>query len=457
MSLPHGFQGPLQERPNAIALSDEQGSCTWAELAQQVEELHATLERVGVLPGQRVLIPSRPPAAAARAVWAVLARGAHAVPIDPALPSAEARRRATAVGARFVLDVDGLRPLEPAAAPSSHGSHLPDAAALLVFTSGTTGSARAVVLSLPALVASADGVVAGADLRAGDVWLDPLPLSHVGGLGVLFRGARVGAETRLVDAFDPAAVARLLAGGAVSHASFVARMVDRLLPFLESENLRASRLRCALVGGGRTDPELLRRARARGLPAVSTYGLSEAGSTVTLQRPTETVGAEGDAGWPVPGRLLRIGPDDEVQVGGPSLMTGYDDGPPLDGWLPTGDRGRLLADGRLMVLDRRSDLVVTGGENVSPTEVEGLLRGVPDLLEVCVLGLPHPSWGQELIAVAVWRGAAGPEVAQEALKAMAPWQRPRRWIQRRDPLPRNALGKLLREQLRQELMDSGER
>lgn len=453
MSLPEAFARPLQRCPEAPALGFGDDRWTWADLARRVEDARRALRGAGIEVADRLLVPCRPPRETAVALWAGLAEGAHVLPLAPELPARERSRRAEAVGAAFVADVDGIRALSFSPRPRRHAA---GEAALLVFTSGSTGPARAVVLPVPALVASADGVVAGVDLRPGDAWLDPLPLSHVGGLAVLFRGARVGAETCLTDGFDASNVAARLESGRVTHASLVARMLHRLLDRPGRPPLRAMGLRCVLVGGGRTEPELLARARAAGLPAVSTYGLSEAGSTVSLHRPGTPGSGLGDAGWPLPGRRLRIGPRGEIQVGGACLMAGYDDGPAIGPWFATGDRGRILADGRLVVLGRRADLIVTGGENVSPAEVEAVIAALPGVEEVCVLGLPHPSWGQELVAWVRWRGEPQPEQVQQAVLSLAPWQRPRRCLSRRGPLPRSALGKLLRDQTRQELQDSGE-
>lgn len=442
MSLPEVLAAGGLARPGGPALRVGGRRWTWGEVAADVRRLRAVVDAAGLPRASRVVVPTSAPDRTALRVLTLLGAGLHAVPLDSSLPRAEQERRASSVGARAVWgDELTLR------APSHPPSHAPDVAALLVFTSGTTGSARAVVLPLAALVASVRGVAAGADFGPGDVWLSPLPLSHVGGLGVVLRAACVGAEAALTPGFDVAEVAGLLQEEGCTHASFVARMVDRLL---DQGATGASSLRCVLVGGGRTEPDLLVRARAAGIPAVSTYGLSEAGSTVTLHRPDAPLGPSGDAGWPLPGRELRV-VGDRIEVGGPSLMAGYDDGPAVGPWHATGDRGELLPDGRLRVLDRRTDLVVTGGENVSPAEVEAHLASVDGVEEVAVLGLPHPSWGQELVAVLRWTDRPHPERAEQAAQALAPWQRPRRWYERRDPLPRTALGKLRREELRRQL------
>lgn len=356
--------------------------------------------------------------------------GRSLVLVDPRLPAAEqARRRA------FADRSDE----EPGA---------------VVFTSGTTSQARAVVLPWSALTECAEAVVEATGLRTGDAWLCPLPLSHVGGLSVLLRCALAGAEARLAPRFTPRSLADGLAGG-VTHVSLVGRMLGRLLE--EAHAVAAPALRVAMVGGGPTDPALIVRARRAGLPAVTTYGLTEAGSTVTLGRLDAPPTEPGDAGWPIPGRELRIEPDGRVALRGAGLMWGYDGVPRPGDWLVSGDHGRLAPDGRLIVEDRRTDRIVTGGENVAPGEVEGVLAAVPGVLEACVVGLPDPSWGQRVVAVVVWEDAPGSERAlEDAVGGLAPWQRPKDYVHRTQRLPRGPLGKLLRRTVRERLVESVE-
>lgn len=352
--------------------------------------------------------------------------GRSLVLIDPRLPEPEQARRRT-----FADRAD-------------------DEPSVVVFTSGTTSEARAVVLPWSSLQACAEAVVQATGLVAGDRWLCPLPLSHVGGLGVLLRCALVGAEARMAR-FTPAELAAELAAGA-THVSLVARMVSRLLD--EAPEFAAPRLRLAMVGGGPSEPALIARARAAGLPAVTTYGLTEACSTVTLGRLGAPTTAPGDAGWALPGRELRIEPDGRIAVRGAGLMSGYDGAPRGGDWLVSGDHGHLLPDGRLVVEDRRTDRIVTGGENVAPSEVERVIAGLPGVLEVCVVGLPDPSWGQRVVAAIVWRGEPDPASVHDAVAALAPWQRPKELVSWVGPLPRAALGKLLRREVRRALVDA---
>jgi O-succinylbenzoic acid--CoA ligase len=190
-------------------------------------------------------------------------------------------------------------------------------------------------------------------------------------------------------------------------------------------------LRAVLVGGAASAPELLERAARRGFPVLATYGLTEACSQVATQRPGEPV-ATGTVGRPLPGVAVRI-VDGEIQVRGPTLLTAYHpatSSPFVDGgWLRTGDLGAFDADGALRVLGRARELIVTGGENVHPLEVEAALERVPGVRSACVFGVPDPTWG-ELVAAAV---VVLPGVALDAAsidaklrEELASFKRPRR-------------------------------
>ena len=381
---------------------------------------------------------------AAPEVLAARAAGRSIVLIDPRLPNAERERRAA------FADREDERP------------------SVVVFTSGTTARARAVVLPWEELDACAAAVVEAVGLRAGDRWVCPLPLTHVGGLAVLLRCERVGA-TAVLEAFDPLSLARHLATGA-THVSVVGRMLARLLD--EVPDRSAPALRWAMVGGGPTAPTLIERARAAGIPAVTTYGLTEAGSTVTLGRLDALPRAGGDAGWPIGGRELRIGTDGRIELRGAGLASRYDAevvergssgsergvlaaGPALwrDGWLTSGDFGRIESDGRLVVLDRRADRIVTGGENVAPGEVEQVLASAPGVIEVCVVGVPDPQWGQRVVAAVRWDGEPRRDDLLACARArLLPWQRPRQIVDWNGAFPRGELGKLQRRRVRDALV-----
>mgnify|MGYP002629658119 CR=1 FL=1 len=427
-----------QARPEALALLHPDAAWTWRELHARVDRARVDLARG--TPGERVTLDTESALEVVPRLLAAQAADVCLVPLDRQLdPTERARRRQVATTTR------GPCP------------------GMLVFTSGTTAEPRGVRLTMPALLASARAVIEAVDLRPGEAWMSSLPLAHVGGIGVVLRCALAGATMVLGDRFDAAADAAALASQGVTHASFVPRMLDRVLAV--SDFTGSPRLKVVMVGGGASAPDLLLRARARGIPVVTTWGLSEAGSTVTVHRPGRCPDDDGSAGWPVAGAGVRIAlPDADgagpIEVRGPTLMQGHDgipgSGPEEDGWLRTGDVGRLLPDGRLVVLDRRRDLIVSGGQNVAPSRVEAVLAAHPDLDEVGVVGMPDPSWGEVVVAVVrtqPGRVADPADLSSWAARRLSPAERPRRFVRSADPLPRTAAGKLLRRRLRQMLID----
>jgi len=230
------------------------------------------------------------------------------------------------------------------------------------------------------------------------------------------RCAHDGATLVLQPRFDAATMVRAVREDGITHGSLVARTLEECL----DAGLQPGKLRGVLVGGGPVPPGLVERARSRGIPVLLTYGLSEACSQVTTEHPADADGAT--AGAPLPGLDLRIldaggrpvppGEEGAIAVRGATLMRGYLDDEAAtaevlrDGWLRTGDLGRLDTRGRLTVLARRTDLILSGGENVYPAEVEAVLAAHPGVAEVAVVGRPDSRWGQVPVAVVVPRPAA---------------------------------------------------
>jgi O-succinylbenzoic acid--CoA ligase len=314
------------------------------------------------------------------------------------------------------------------------------ATGILVLSSGTEGPARPIFLPRDVVEASVAAVSAAVGLRRGDCWWSALPPSSVGGAMVPLRCEHAGASARIDARFDVGLARAALLDPRVTHASLVGRMLERLLSGGGLGGKPPS-LRVAMIGGGPVDPALLLRARAAGIPACASYGLSEAASTVTLQRPDEgPAEGDGDCGRPIPGTRIEVEPDGTLRVSGPTV---------LGGSLRTNDLGRLLPDGRLVVLGRRDDVVVSGGEKVAPAPVEALLDSLPGVLESAVVGVPDPSWGQRLVAAVRWDGLPAPELLRAAARsALRPAQRPRAYLDWEGPLPRSDSGKLRRSAVR---------
>jgi O-succinylbenzoic acid--CoA ligase len=320
-----------------------------------------------------------------------------------------------------------------------------DATAVVIHTSGTTSEPRPVELTYGNLLWSALGSAVALGLDPDERWLSVMPLSHVGGLSILVRSAVYATTAVVHERFDADRVLEALRGQGITLVSLVATTLARLL----DAGLRSPpSLRCALTGGGPVGESLLDRARLAGVPVSTTYGLTEACSQVTTTPLASVDGERPIAGPPLFCTRLRIAPDGEIAVRGPTVAPGAR---ASDGWLHTGDLGTVDDRGRLMLVGRKSDTIITGGENVAPVEVEAVLEAHPDVLEAAVLGRADPQWGEAVTAIVVAR--PGRVLDEESLRAhcalvLAPYKVPRELVLSGEPLARTRSGKLLRSELR---------
>jgi O-succinylbenzoic acid--CoA ligase len=351
--------------------------------------------------------------------------GAILVPLNPADP----------VRVEAALTVEA--PLDgPEADVTVRRSVDPDAVHSIIHTSGTSGRPRAVELSYANHHASAMASAEHLGVEEDDCWLGVLPLFHVGGLAVLVRSAIYATTAVLHQRFDPARVRDALAAGGVTLASLVPTMLARVRAAGLERGSPA--LRAILLGGGPIPDELLGWALSAGLPVSPTYGMTETASQVVTAPPGER------AGPPLPGVELSIGDDGEIMVRGAMVARGA---LAADGWLHTGDRGRIDAGGRLHVDGRLKEIIVTGGENVSPIEVEDALLSHPAVADAGVAGVPDPEWGEAITAFVVLSGeATGEELRDWARERLAPHKVPKH-VETVTELPSNAAGKLLRNRL----------
>jgi o-succinylbenzoate---CoA ligase len=324
--------------------------------------------------------------------------------------------------------------------------------ALVLFTSGTSGTPKAARLTWTALRHAADAAVQVLDLAPSITWLGCLPLDHIGGAMVVLRSGRGGNAIELHDRFDAETVTAAIDRGGIHGVSVVPTMLHRLLAVRGTRAWPAA-LRCLLTGGGPLSADDIARSTALGLPPSQTYGLTEAASQVCTLLPHEAAAHPGSAGRVLPGMQVRV-VDGVIAVRGPALFSGYErDGilaEPLatDGWFSTGDLGDLDADGFLTVHGRRTDLILSGGENIYPAEIEAVLERHPGVAEAGVHGIADAEWGQVVAAVLVARGTppGDDEFAAWCAAHLAGFKRPRRW-RWAAALPRTATGKLQRHLL----------
>ncbi|MDP1828380.1 MAG: AMP-binding protein [Archangium sp.] len=416
-------------RPDAPALIFEGRTWTWAEADRAVSAVAAELR---VEPGDRIAARGWNSPELAWLFFAAGRVGATFVPLNARLTPREVAPLLEQAGARQTFG-----DLEPPARPGVKGD---EEVAAALFTSGTTGVAKLVELTHENFRASASANAIRLGGEPTQRWLGTLPLFHVGGLAMLSRCALYGASIALEAHFDAGRACAAMDEG-VTHVSLVPTMLERVL------EVRGARpfvgVKAALIGGGPMTSSTLQRARAAGLPVLQTYGLTEACSQVT----TETLeGADGTtAGPPIPGVEVRIVEPDatgvgEIEVRGPTVAKG------LGPWLKTKDLGVLDSAGRLTIRSRRMDLILSGGENVYPAEVEAVLREHPQLRDVAVLARADSEWGQVPVAVVVATEFDPTALTAWARERLASFKVPRTWI-RADALPRNATGKLDRQRL----------
>ena len=482
--LPLVVRSHAAARPTAPAIRAADGELSFAALDRAADVAAAALQASGVAPGDRVALIAPPSGEAIAVILGVLRAGAVAVPLGTRLTRREIAEAVAATSPVLIvrdpglglaatgLSVPDLSPVELAA--RSDGMEPldvdvdPVAAAVAVLTSGTTGRPRAALLSHAALAASAAAWTAVLPPATG--WLLCLGLSHVAGLGVVWRALGSGLPLHACAGFDPAAVLEILHGpDAPSHLSLVPVQLARLRDAAGEADPPGGApraLRALLLGGAPIPAGLVRRASAAGWPVIPTYGLTEAGSGVTALRADEASGAPESAGRPLPGVALRIadaGADGmgEIQVRTPAAFGGYVARDletaaafTRDGWLRTGDLGRLDAAGRLFVADRRADRVISGGENVHPAEVEAILEAHPAVAEAGVAARPHAKWGAVPVAGIVLRPGRD-DPGDDPLRAwcrkrLASYKVPVAFV-RLPALPRTATGKLRRAELRDRL------
>jgi len=323
---------------------------------------------------------------------------------------------------------------------------LPPGIAIVIATSGSEGEPRRVMLSDAGLDAAAAAANDHLSLLPGDLWLDCLPLHHIGGLSILWRCTRAGAGVLLHEGFAAEAVANSLASQPVTHLSLVPAMLARLL---ECCARPPSSLRHVVIGGAALSRVLHNRATAAGWPLDPSYGLSETAAQVATHRASDGPWHEGLVGRPLGANEFALTADGRIRIRGPQVLAGYVDGGGVDGdgWLTTGDIGKIDEEGRLTVTGRADDMLISGGSNIHPLTVESCLAACPGIRDVAVTGLRDPVWGDRIVALVV--GDATPEGIRAWCRTRLPGAALPRHIVRLPSLPRNATGKLERAALLQ--------
>ncbi|MGQ9547647.1 MAG: o-succinylbenzoate--CoA ligase [Roseiflexus sp.] len=481
--MPDWLAAQAMARPDGVALIIGETMLTYEALNEQTAQFAARLFACGVSRGDVVgiLAPNR--LETVLAVHAALRLGVTLALFNTRLTSAELDMQVRTAGCCFLIcagdtlptalalpsmprllcidPVDDPRPIslerltgDPAVFRESMLDL--DAPFAIIFTSGTTGSPKGALLTSGAFFASAMASAYRIGVLPDDRWLCALPLYHVGGLSILLRSCLYGTAVDLWQRFDAAAIARRMTTTPVTLISLVPTMLHRLLDLFGDEP-SPTRLRLVLLGGAAASPDLLQRALRVGWPLATTYGLTEAASQVATALPEQVQRKPGSVGRPLIFTGVRVvdeaghdqppGVYGDILIRGPTLMRGYLGEPPLDNdaWFATGDIGYLDIDGDLWIVQRRSDLIISGGENIYPAEIEQVLRQHPAVADVAVVGVSSSEWGQQVGAVFVLRDpdADVREILAFSRAHLAGYKQPR-IIRVVDELPRTASGKIHR-------------
>jgi O-succinylbenzoic acid--CoA ligase len=329
---------------------------------------------------------------------------------------------------------------------SKHSECIYPDAALIISTSGSEGSPRAVVLGNQQMDVAAGLANQTLDLCPGDLWLNCLPLFHIGGQSILWRCAKAGAGVFLTEGFALDQVADALNSRAITHISLVPAT---LASVLEQGVQPPDSLRVTLIGGAALSQKLYERATQSGWPLFVSYGMSETAAQLATFTPRDGKWTPGQVGSPMPGHEIRISNQGRVSIRGPQVMLGYLDSVGLNegDWLTTGDLGSLDSHGSLTIKGRADDMLISGGRNTHPLEIESCLAAYPGVSEVAVTGHPDPVWGDLIVAVMVGN-AAEENLRVHAKNSLHSAAQPRKYLFV-DALPKTPAGKPDRAKIRQ--------
>ncbi len=482
-TLPAAWAARRRDAPDDRAVGDPRhGWLTNRDLQRATASVATELARRGLAPGDRVIISGATGVDLVVVHVAALRAGLVVVPVNPAFTRPEFIRVLAAATPRAVLadgdlpawaaaaepglaTADGLAALVDhmggagvAAAPEVALDHARSGeVALLAFTSGTTGAPKGVPLTHANLLAGAEALRRAWAWTPRDQLLLALPLFHMHGLGVGVHGTLLaGASMWLIDRFDPEVVLAAAAGPTSTLFFGVPTMYSRLVEAPGADRL--AHLRLCVSGSAPLSADLHARVHdATGQTVLERYGMTE--TVMLTSNPLAGERRPGTVGLPLPGVALRLDAEtDEIQVRGPNVFGGYLDHPDAnataftaDGWFRTGDVGRLDEAGYLTIVGRAKDLIITGGYNVYPSEIEVVVRACPGVADAAVAGVASEEWGEIVGAwIEVDAGADPTRVIDElgpwCSERLAAYKRPRH-LQVVDALPRNALGKIQRDQL----------
>lgn len=459
--------------PRGPSVSDGRTSLTNAQFLHRVRAAARHLQDLGIGPGDVVALKLTNRVEFVLLLFASWRLGATVTPVNPKLTDIEVARQLADSGARLVVVEDGTRAedgivtlaVDDLYEDTAGEDRAPDtdysALALLIYTSGTTGVPKGVMLDHANIDAMTSMASKALELGPADRSLLILPLFHVNGVVVsVLTPLFAGADVVIADRFDPHTFFDVIERERPTFFSAVPTIYNMLAALPDAVRPDTSSVRYGICGSAPAPAELLTRFEARyGFPLIEGYGLSETSCACTVN-PLSGPRHAGTVGLPFPGQEIRIvdetgaelasGEDGEILVRGANIMRGYLGRPDetartvVDGWLHTGDVGHLDAEGYLTLVGRLKDVIIRGGENIYPKEIEDVLAGDPSVLEAAVIGVPDEKWGEVVVAYVQPRpGLTVDPAALEALCArrLSGYKRPTSYVVV-EAIPKNAVGKI---------------
>ncbi|WP_394185822.1 o-succinylbenzoate--CoA ligase [Metabacillus halosaccharovorans] len=477
-SYPNWLKQRAELTPDRLAIKIDEVDLTFCELYQRVQLQINQLVALNVKKGEHVGVLMKNSVEMIEIIHAIFSIGAVAVLLNNRLTRKEIAWQLSDVQAKhlichkeFLFQVDGeinVIIVEKLHEKSSleidylTEGYRTDQVATIMYTSGTTGHPKGVMQTFGNHWSSSIGSALNLGINSDDRWLLAVPLFHISGLSILFRSVIYGIGIVLFERFNAEKMNRAIMEDGVTIVSVVTTMLNQMLDKLGNEKYPET-FRCMLAGGGPVPRGVLEKAIERQIPVFQTYGMTETASQIVTLSPEYSIKKLGSAGKPLFScqmKIMKEGEDcsayeeGEILVKGPNITKGYwkreeaTQKAFTEGWFHTGDQGYIDEDGFLFVLDRRSDLIISGGENVYPAEIENVLLSHQAVVDAGVIGIDDEKWGQVPYAFIVSnRTITHDQLLMYCHKHLARYKVPK-GITFLDELPRNASNKLLRRKLK---------
>lgn len=457
-------------QPNQIAIDDGNERLSFAELKKQVEVLVGKIDHLN--PGSRVGILATNTLMSYKLSLAIMCSGRTIVWLNWRLAGEELERQIKDSGLQLCLVENSLwrsgmtDPFKSYSAflitSADPGELIPvfksNWVASIMYTSGTTGRPKGVLQTFGNHFYSSVSSALNLGLSSADKWLCVAPIFHISGFSIIMRGLIYGMTVRLVEKFRAEELERILANETVTIMSVVPFMLKKLIQQQNKTNTHYnSAFRCMLLGGGTIDRETLEACLQRSIPVVQCYGMTETCSQIVALRSADALLKLGSVGQPLFSTQLKLSKDGEILLKTPALTPGYLNLPDklpskmIDGWYRTGDIGHLDKEGYLYIDGRADEMLISGGENIFPQEVEQVYQRYPQINEVAVVGQNDSVWGQVPVAFVVSDRRLSPtKLINYGYEHLARYKVPQHYIFVSE-LPKNASGKIRRFMLREKL------